>query len=117
MARFDHIVFVCTKERDKDDAKGSCYHRGSPELLERMKKLTKEHKLKGRVRVTSAGCLDYCAKGCAVAIFSAGKPAPETWYTRLTPDDAEELFETHVLEGKRLEERVELRSDDRSKGE
>lgn len=117
MARFDHIVFVCTKERDKDDKKGSCYHRGGPELLDRMKHLTKEHKLKGRVRVTSSGCLDYCAKGCAVAIFSAGKPAPETWYTRLSEKDADRLFEEHILEGRRLDEFVERSGDDRSKGE
>ncbi|HSI03500.1 MAG TPA: (2Fe-2S) ferredoxin domain-containing protein [Myxococcota bacterium] len=117
MARFDHIVFVCTKERDRDDPKGSCHHRGGPELLDRMKKLTKEHKLKGRVRVTSSGCLDYCAKGCTVAVFSAGRPTAETWYTQLSPDDAERLFETHVLEGKRLDEHVERSGDDRSTGE
>lgn len=114
MSRFDHIVFVCTKERDRDDAKGSCFHNGGPKLLDRMKELTKEHKLKGRVRVTSSGCLDYCAKGCAVAIFSAGEPAPETWYTRLSAHDAEELFEKHILDGERFEKHVERSGDDRS---
>jgi (2Fe-2S) ferredoxin len=114
VSRFDHIVFVCTKERDRDDAKGSCYHRGGPQLLDRMKELTKEHKLKGRVRVTSSGCLDYCAKGCTVAVFSADEPAPETWYTHLTPDDAERLFKKHILEGERLEDKVERSAEDRS---
>jgi (2Fe-2S) ferredoxin len=114
MARFEHIAFVCTKERDADDPKGSCKHRGSPALLERMKELVGEHKLKGKVRVTMSGCLDYCAKGCTVAIFSAGAPAPETWYTRLTPDDADRLFETHILGGKRLDDKVERSAEDRT---
>ena len=47
MSRFSHIAFVCTKERAADDPKGSCFHRGSPALLERMKELTARHKLKG----------------------------------------------------------------------
>lgn len=111
MSRFSHIAFVCTKERDADDPKGSCFHRGSPALLERLKELTAEHKLKGKVRVTSSGCLDYCAKGCTVAIFSAGAPARETWYTRVTPADADRLFETHILRGERLEDKVERSGD------
>lgn len=105
------MVFVCTKARDKDDPKGSCAVRGSSDLLERMKELTKEHKLKGRVRVTSAGCLDYCEKGCTVAIYSAEGEARETWYTHVQPSDADRLFETHILAGKRLEDKVEKSGD------
>ena len=111
MTRFKHIVFVCTKGRDKDDPKGSCAVRGANELLDRMKSLTKEHKLKGRVRVTSSGCLDYCEKGCTVAVFSSEGEARETWYTHLEPNDAERLFETHILGGKRLDDRVEKSGD------
>lgn len=107
MARFKHMVFVCTHERDNDDPKGSCARRGSNELLDRMKELTKEHKLKGQVRVTSSGCLDCCANGCAAAVFSGEGEARETWYTHLTPADADRLFETHILGGKRLNDRVE----------
>ncbi len=111
MARFKHMVFVCTKERDIDDPKGSCAVRGAHGLLDRMKSLTKEHKLKGRVRVTSSGCLDYCEKGCTVAVFSSEGEARETWYTRLETSDADRLFESHILNGKRLEDRVEKSGD------
>lgn len=107
MARFRDILFVCTNERDSSDSRGSCAGRGSRELLDRLKALTKEHKLKGKVRVTASGCLDYCAKGCTVAVFSADSQHPETWYTHVRPEDADELFQTHVLEGRVLERLVE----------
>lgn len=110
MSRFKHMMFVCTRTRDADDKKGSCGRRGSEDLLDRLKELTKEHKMKGKVRVTSSGCLDYCEKGCAVAVFSSpeGRSAPtETWYTHLKAKDADRLFEEHVLKNGRFEEHVE----------
>jgi (2Fe-2S) ferredoxin len=107
MSRYRHIAFVCTNERDPSDERGSCKARGSEELLERMKALVKERGLKGKVRVTASGCLDYCARGCTVAVFSQ-KPSPtETWYTRVTSADADQLFETHIVKGERLERLVE----------
>ena len=107
MARFKHIFFVCTNSRDASDPRGDCQTRSGPELLSRLKALTAEHKLKGQVRVTRSGCLDYCAKGCALAVFSETLPAGETWYTHVTPADADALFESHVIRGERLERLVE----------
>jgi (2Fe-2S) ferredoxin len=102
-ARFDHLIFVCTNERDPSDARGCCAARGSLAVLDRLKALTQEHKLKGKVRATPSGCLDFCAKGCTVVVFSRESALGETWYTHVTPADADELFTCHVLEGKRLE--------------
>lgn len=107
MARFRHLLFVCQKERAADDPKGSCAQRGSAALLDRLKELTGEHGLKGKVRVTASGCLDYCAKGITVFAYSPGTDHEETWYTGLTPGDAERLFARHVVEGETLTERVE----------
>lgn len=103
MARFEHILFVCTNQREPGNPKSCCAAKGAAEVLDRMKALTKQHGLKGRVRVTSSGCLDCCAKGVAVAAFSEGSPAAETWYTSVTADDAEALFVAHVLRGERFE--------------
>jgi (2Fe-2S) ferredoxin len=111
MARFKHILFVCTNERDPDDARRDCTFRGGHEILDKLKELVAVNKLKGKVRVTRSGCLDYCAKGCAIAAFSAQGPAPETWYTHVTPADAEELFQSHVLDNRRLERLVEPDKD------
>lgn len=107
MARFKHIVFVCTNERDAEDSRGSCKARGGEALVDRLKELVAQHKLKGKVRVTRSGCLDYCAKGCALVAYSAAEPAPETWYTHVTPADADALFESHILKGERLARLVE----------
>jgi (2Fe-2S) ferredoxin len=112
VARYQHLVFVCTNERDPSDPRGSCTARGSAAILDRLKELTHEHKLKGRVRVTQSGCLDYCAKGCTVAVFSRDPRLRETWYTRVTPADAEELFNSHILKGERVERLVEEGFDD-----
>lgn len=107
MARFKHLVFVCANRRDANDTRGSCAARGSEALLDRLKQRTHEHGLKGKVRVTHSGCLDFCAKGCTVAIFSEQPEARETWYTRVTPADADELFEKHILQGERVERLLE----------
>ena len=107
MGRFKHLIMVCTNQRDASDPRGSCTGRGSAAILERLKQLTHERKLKGQVRVTSCGCLDLCSKGCAAVVFSDDPNLGETWYTRLTLADADLLFENHVQKGKRLEQRVE----------
>jgi len=81
-----------------DNAKGCCKQKDSFALLDRLKALTKEHGLKGKVRATASGCLDDCGKGPVVFIFSSGQ---ETWYTRVQPSDADALFESHILCGQK----------------
>jgi (2Fe-2S) ferredoxin len=107
VARFKHIVFVCTNERDASDARGSCAARGGEQLVDRLKELVSEHKLKGKVRVTRSGCLDYCVKGCTLGVFSENPAHRETWYTHVTPADADALFDSHILKDQRLERLVE----------
>jgi (2Fe-2S) ferredoxin len=111
MARFEHIIFVCTNSRDAQSPRGSCAARGGEALLERLKELTRQHKLQSKVRVTRSGCLDYCSKGCALVAFSANAPAAQTWYTHVTAADAEALFDSHVVQGKCFTERHESRAD------
>ena len=104
MARFEHLIFVCTKERPSGAKNGSCQARGGAQLLEQLRELVREHGLKGRVRVTSSGCLDLCAKGCVALAYRAPSVSPgddppnETWYTGLTVNDARPLFAAQVLQ-------------------
>jgi (2Fe-2S) ferredoxin len=43
---------------------------GATGFRERLKKTVKERGLKGKVLITSTGCMDYCpAQGCTVAYY------------------------------------------------
>lgn len=105
MARFEHLMFVCTHERDAQSGKASCAGRGSKELHAALQNEVREAKLKGRVRVVSSGCLGLCSKGCAVLALRApnapsgakDSPPTETWYTHLAVTDAPALFAAQVL--------------------
>lgn len=103
MARFEHLLFVCTHARDASSDKKSCSQRGSLELLACLKEEVSAHKLKGRVRVVSSGCLGLCSRGCAVLALRAPSgdtnhsPPAESWYTRLDSSDAASLFAAQVL--------------------
>jgi len=55
-------------------------------------------KLRGRIRVNSAGCLDQCAAGVTIVVY------PEAvWYGGVTLADVDELFHEHILGGRPLE--------------
>jgi (2Fe-2S) ferredoxin len=102
-------VFVCENVRDADNPKGCCASKGASEIRSRLKKLAYDAKLRGRVRINKAGCLDQCAHGVTVVVY------PEAvWYGRVTPDDVDELFQEHVLHGRPLERLrlAHMRSDE-----
>jgi (2Fe-2S) ferredoxin len=93
MSRFRQLVFVCQNDRSADDARGCCHSKGSAALLARLKELTHASGLKGKVRVTGSGCLDFCAKGITAVVFAGGN---ERWLTGLTPQDADAVFAEHI---------------------
>ena len=98
MPPYERHVFVCVNERDPADARGCCSARKATEIRSRLKKLTHDAGLRGRVRINSAGCLDQCAHGVTIVVY------PEAvWYGRVTLDDVDELFHEHVLKGRPLE--------------
>ena len=91
-------VFVCENLRAPDNPKGCCASKGAAQIRSRLKKLAHDAKLRGRVRINKAGCLDQCAHGVAVVVY------PEAvWYGLVTPEDADELFREHVLNGRPVE--------------
>jgi predicted metal-binding protein len=114
MARFEHLLFVCTHERDADSSKPSCGRRGGKELLAALKEEVVAHKLKGRVRVVASGCLDFCSKGCALVALRAPSddpnhsPAAESWYTHLTARDASGVFRAQVLANQQDQAHLEI---------
>ena len=74
-----------------------CTSSKSPKILENFNRIIKEKGLTN-VRVIMTGCFGLCAKGPIVII----RPE-DTFYAQVTPDDCEEIINTHIIEGKRVE--------------
>ena len=74
-----------------------CTSSKSPEILENFRKIIKEKNIEN-VRVIKTGCFGLCAKGPIVII----RPE-DTFYAMVKPEDCEEIIQTHIIEGKRVE--------------
>ena len=74
-----------------------CTSSKSPEILENFKRILKEKKIE-KVRVIKTGCFGLCAKGPIVII----RPE-DTFYAMVTPEDCEEIIQTHIVEGNKVE--------------
>ena len=71
-----------------------CTSSKSPEILENFRRILKEKNITN-VRVIKTGCFGLCAKGPIVII----RPE-DTFYANCTPDDCEEIIQSHIVEGK-----------------
>ena len=74
-----------------------CTSSKSPQILETFRKVLKEKNIEN-VRVIKTGCFGLCAKGPIVII----RPE-DTFYAMVKPEDCEEIIQTHIIEGKRVE--------------
>ena len=74
-----------------------CTSSKSPQILEEFKKILKEKQIEN-VRVIKTGCFGLCAKGPIVII----RPE-DTFYAMVKPEDCEEIIQTHVVEGNKVE--------------
>ena len=100
-------AFVCTNRRDESDPRGSCAARGSEELRDYLKKQAKMAGLIKGVRINGAGCLDRCDLGPVMVIYPEG-----VWYAMDSKEDIDEIIETHLVKGGRVE-RLLLQPEDR----
>jgi len=66
---------------------------------------------KRAVRINQAGCLDRCELGPVMVIYPEG-----VWYAYRTQADVDEIIQTHLIEGGRVE-RLMLNPDDVYPGE
>lgn len=94
---YDSHIFCCTNRREPGSKRGCCAEKGAEELRDYMKARVKELGL-ARVRVNASGCLDRCELGPCVVIYPEG-----TWYSCKTKADVDEVLETHVKGGGRVE--------------
>ena len=103
---YEAHVFCCTNRRQDGHPRGSCADKGSEDLRDYMKNRARELGLK-KVRINNAGCLDRCELGPTLVIYPEG-----VWYTCATTADIDEVLDTHLLKGGRVE-RLMLKTTDK----
>jgi len=74
-----------------------CTSSKSPKIIENFRNILKEKNIEN-VRVIQTGCFGLCAKGPIVII----RPE-DTFYAMVTPDDCEEIIDTHIIGGQKVE--------------
>ena len=74
-----------------------CTSSKSPKIIENFRRIIEEKNIQN-VRVIQTGCFGLCAKGPIVII----RPE-ETFYAHVKPEDCEEIIESHIIEGKKVE--------------
>ncbi|MCI9087700.1 MAG: NADH-quinone oxidoreductase subunit NuoF [Clostridia bacterium] len=74
-----------------------CTSSKSPQIIENFRNILEEKKIEN-IRVIQTGCFGLCAKGPIVII----RPE-DTFYAQVTPEDCEEIIQTHIIEGKTVE--------------
>ena len=85
-------VFVCTNG-------AFCPFDGDTEqLFKRLKARVATADLQNEIRINRAGCLNQFGHGPNLVVYPDA-----VWYAHVQPDDADEIFESHLLAGRPLE--------------
>ncbi|MFV0466213.1 MAG: NADH-ubiquinone oxidoreductase-F iron-sulfur binding region domain-containing protein [Lachnospiraceae bacterium] len=75
-----------------------CKSADSSEILSNLEKEIKKHKLQNFVSVSITGCFGFCEKGPIVKV-----DPDNTFYVMVTPNDAAEIVEQHIINGRPVE--------------
>ena len=75
-----------------------CKASSSQLISERIKEKLIEKGIGDKVDVITTGCFGFCEKGPVVKIIP-----DNTFYTQVTPDDADDIVNDHIVSGKRVE--------------
>lgn len=67
-------------------------------LVDLFKEKIKEKGLNKTLRAQKTGCLDVCAFGPGMVVYPEG-----IFYGGVTPEDVDEIFESHILHNKPVE--------------
>ena len=77
-------VFVCTNDRGGE--RKSCADNDSPSVKTLLKEAVNARGWKGRVRVSTSGCMGLCAKGSNVILYPQ-----RIWFSGVLPEDVEKI--------------------------
>ncbi len=75
-----------------------CVSSDSILIAKNLSALVKEKKLSSKVRVIQTGCFGFCERGPVVVI-----QPDDVFYTRVTPADAAQIIETHIIKGVKVD--------------
>jgi len=90
-------VFCCVNTRAPGHPRGCCSAKDSVKLRAHMKARAKQRGLSD-VRINASQCLDRCEFGPTMVIYPEG-----VWYAVRTVADVDEIIETHLVGGGRVE--------------
>ena len=75
-----------------------CKASSSQGITENLQKAIERNGITDKVDVITVGCFGFCEKGPIVKIIP-----DNTFYTQVTPEDAEEIINEHIIGGRRIE--------------
>ena len=76
-------LFICCRKREN---KQCCQEKASEELVQRLKKWSKELKIDNSIKISSSSCLGDCEKGIAACLYPQNQ-----WFSHISLDDEKEL--------------------------
>jgi (2Fe-2S) ferredoxin len=85
-------VFVCTNDRGGE--RKSCADNNSQIVKSKLKEAVNEKGWKGKVRISTSGCMGLCARGSNVMIYPQ-----KIWFSEVLPDEVDEIISTieHIM--------------------
>jgi (2Fe-2S) ferredoxin len=85
-------VFICTNDRNGE--RKSCADNNSQLTKTKLKDAVNEKGWKGKVRISTSGCMGLCTKASNVMIYPQ-----KIWFSEVSPDDLDEIVSTieHIV--------------------
>ena len=74
-----------------------CQASASATIVDKLNESLKAHGLTEDAQVVTTGCFGFCEKGPIVKVIP-----DNTFYTQVTPEDAEEIVAEHILKGRKV---------------
>ncbi|MFT5538526.1 MAG: (2Fe-2S) ferredoxin [Alphaproteobacteria bacterium] len=94
---YDPHIFICTAETGCTASGKCCGASGAAELLGYMKGAAKGKGVTN-IRVNRSTCMERCDAGPVMLLYPEG-----VWYSFTSKEDIDEIIDTHLLKGERVE--------------
>jgi (2Fe-2S) ferredoxin len=77
-------VFVCTN--DRGGKRKACADNNSPAVKAKLKEIVYGKGWKGKVRISTSGCMGLCAQGSNVMLYPQ-----RIWFSEVLPEDVDDI--------------------------